>query len=122
MVRARTVLGLGLAAGMAGAVAIRRQHAAWTANVDPDGPDWARFPDGEERIVTTSDDARLAVTIAGSGRPVVLVHGWTNARPAWAPVARRLVLDGYQVIAYDQRGHGASAVGTARFTPHRLGA
>ncbi|MHB8466999.1 MAG: alpha/beta fold hydrolase [Acidimicrobiales bacterium] len=110
-----------LTAGAGAALVNRRQIAAWRANVDPDGPDAMRFPDGDERVVTTSDGARLAVTIVGEGPPVVLAHGWTNARSVWAPVARRLVRAGHRVIAYDQRGHGVSTTGSEPFSVARLG-
>jgi pimeloyl-ACP methyl ester carboxylesterase len=57
--------------------------------------------------VTTSDGVRLRYLEAGSGPPLVLVHGWSQAAELF-----RYQLDGlsdrYRVIAYDQRGHGAS--------------
>jgi pimeloyl-ACP methyl ester carboxylesterase len=41
---------------------------------------------------------------------VVLAHGWTCSTVFWAPVIRLLSAD-HRVIAYDQRGHGASDQG-----------
>lgn len=124
MKKSRVAL-LGLAAaGGAALVASRRQQAGWRARLDPDGPGALVFPEGEDRTVVASDGAHLAVTVAGkpgTGRPVVLAHGWTNARSVWAPVARRLIRDGHQVIAYDQRGHGQSTTGTESFSIARLG-
>ena len=38
---------------------------------------------------------------------VVLLHGWTCSILSWAPVIRAL-RDEIRVVAYDQRGHGAS--------------
>jgi len=49
----------------------------------------------------------LAFDREGSGRPVVLVHGITESRRAWDPIASRLSR-AYEVIALDLRGHGES--------------
>jgi pimeloyl-ACP methyl ester carboxylesterase len=46
--------------------------------------------------------------IAGSGPPVVLIHGMVNSSVHWESVALRLA-DGYTVIAPDLLGHGDSA-------------
>ena len=52
---------------------------------------------------------------------VVLAHCYTGSRGVWAPVARRLVDKGYRVVLWDQRGHGASTVGSDGLTIDRLG-
>jgi pimeloyl-ACP methyl ester carboxylesterase len=52
---------------------------------------------------------------------VVLAHGWTNTRAVWAPVVRRLLAAGHPIVAYDQRGHGASTFGSDAPTVQRLG-
>ena len=49
----------------------------------------------------------LAFDREGSGRPVVLVHGITESRRAWDPIATRLAAD-HDVVAVDLRGHGDS--------------
>lgn len=46
---------------------------------------------------------------AGSGRPVLLVHGITESRRAWDPLIAPLLGAGLRVIAVDLRGHGASS-------------
>jgi len=58
----------------------------------------ARAPDG-----TTIGWSR-----AGSGDPVVLVHGITESAASWEPVTERLV-GGNEVITLDLRGHGESS-------------
>jgi pimeloyl-ACP methyl ester carboxylesterase len=44
----------------------------------------------------------------GSGRPVVLIHGWPLSAQAWAPQVAVLQAAGYRVVAYDRRGFGRS--------------
>jgi pimeloyl-ACP methyl ester carboxylesterase len=45
----------------------------------------------------------------GSGRPVVLIHGWPLSGRSWEKQMPALVEDGYRVITYDRRGFGASS-------------
>src|SRR5215216_3825371 len=51
---------------------------------------------------------QVVYRIAGSGPPVVLVHGMVNSSRHWEAVAKRLA-DRYTVIAPDLVGHGDSA-------------
>jgi pimeloyl-ACP methyl ester carboxylesterase len=51
---------------------------------------------------------RVIYRIAGSGPPVVLIHGMVNSSRHWEDVALRLAAD-YTVIAPDLIGHGDSA-------------
>ena len=51
---------------------------------------------------------RVIYRVAGSGPPVVLVHGMVNSSRHWEAVARQLA-DSYTVIAPDLIGHGDSA-------------
>ena len=44
----------------------------------------------------------------GSGRPVVLIHGWPLSAQAWAEQVPVLRGAGYRVVAYDRRGFGRS--------------
>jgi pimeloyl-ACP methyl ester carboxylesterase len=61
---------------------------------------------------------RAVYRIAGSGPPVVLIHGMVNSSRHWEMVARRLARD-YTVVAPDLIGHGDSE--TPR-TDYSLGA
>ncbi len=45
----------------------------------------------------------------GSGRPVVLIHGWPLSGRSWEKQVPALVDDGHRVITYDRRGFGASS-------------
>jgi len=51
---------------------------------------------------------RVIYRIAGSGPPVVLIHGMVNSSRHWEAVALRLA-DHYTVVAPDLIGHGDSA-------------
>src|ERR687896_1446266 len=51
---------------------------------------------------------QVVYRIAGSGPPVVLVHGMVNSSRHWQAVAQRLA-DRYTVVAPDLIGHGDSA-------------
>lgn len=44
----------------------------------------------------------------GSGRPVVLIHGWPLSGASWKLQVPALQSAGYRVIAYDRRGFGQS--------------
>ena len=44
----------------------------------------------------------------GSGRPVVLIHGWPLSAQAWAAQVPALEAAGYRVVTYDRRGFGRS--------------
>jgi pimeloyl-ACP methyl ester carboxylesterase len=45
----------------------------------------------------------------GSGRPVVLIHGWPLSGRSWEAQVHALVEAGHRVIAYDRRGFGQSS-------------
>lgn len=45
----------------------------------------------------------------GSGRPVVLIHGWPLSGRSWENQVPALVEAGYRVITYDRRGFGESS-------------
>ena len=51
-----------------------------------------------------------------SGRPILLIHGFTNYGLSWAPQLAALVHSGYRVILPDLHGHGASSPATALCT------
>ncbi|GGS77724.1 alpha/beta fold hydrolase [Nonomuraea spiralis] len=76
--------------------------------------------------VETDDGVRLAVDVEEPSTPVrhavVLAHGWVLNRHSWH--YQRAALSGEAlVVAYDQRGHGASTAGPySACTIDRLGA
>ena len=44
----------------------------------------------------------------GTGRPVVLIHGWPLSGASWADQVPALTAAGYRVVTYDRRGFGQS--------------
>ncbi len=72
-------------------------------------------PDEERGETTTGDGARLAWRRAGTGPPLVLVHGITDDLASWDPLVGPLSRS-HTVVRYDQRGHGASS----RTPPYEL--
>jgi pimeloyl-ACP methyl ester carboxylesterase len=59
--------------------------------------------------LTTTDNQTIYFEDHGSGRPVVLIHGWPLSGRSWEPQLAALVDGGHRVIAYDRRGFGASS-------------
>ncbi len=51
---------------------------------------------------------RIHVRSAGSGVPVLLVHGWLGTSYTWRKVAPKLVENGFRAICPDMRGYGDS--------------
>ena len=58
-----------------------------------------------ERVAT--DRGEVAVSVAGSGPPVLLMHGYPQNRLMWQGVAD-LLTDRYTVVAVDLPGYGDS--------------
>ncbi len=80
-------------------------------------------PPSRRPEVISADGTRLNVEVYGSdgARTVVLAHGWTCAITFWARQINALLAAGLRVVAYDQRGHGASGTpGPAGYTPEAL--
>ena len=58
--------------------------------------------------IKTRDGTDLYVKDWGSGRPVVLIHGWPLSADSWDPQMIALAEAGFRAIAYDRRGFGRS--------------
>jgi non-heme chloroperoxidase len=69
-------------------------------------------PEGEETLIRRPDGTVLRALAAGQGPPVVFVHGYTATIIEWNVVWDELVARGFRVIAFDQRGHGRSTLGS----------
>jgi pimeloyl-ACP methyl ester carboxylesterase len=55
------------------------------------------------------EEMQIAYSDYGSGRPVVLIHGWPLSREMWEYQLNDLVNGNYRVIKYDRRGFGKSS-------------
>ncbi len=59
----------------------------------------------------SSDGVEIAYAIEGDGDPILLIHGFaSNMQTNWGGTGwiNLLTTNGFQVIAFDSRGHGAS--------------
>ena len=59
-------------------------------------------------MIKTRDDTQLRVKIWGTGRPVILIHGWPLSADSWDDQAMAIADAGMKAIAYDRRGFGRS--------------
>jgi non-heme chloroperoxidase len=59
--------------------------------------------------INTRDNVQLHLKDWGSGRPVILIHGWPLSADSWDEQAVGLAAAGHRVIAYDRRGFGRSS-------------
>lgn len=66
-------------------------------------------PGTARTLVTTAPGIELEVFEAGSGPPVVLLHGFPELAYSWRHQVGPLVAAGYRVIVPNQRGYGASS-------------
>jgi 3-oxoadipate enol-lactonase len=67
------------------------------------------MPEPDSSFSVERDRVTLAGEEAGEGVPIVLLHGLTATRRYVVMGSRLLERSGHRVIAYDARGHGASA-------------
>jgi non-heme chloroperoxidase len=59
-------------------------------------------------FIEANDGTKLHVKDTGSGRPVVLIHGWPLTGDMFEYQTLALLGSGYRVITYDRRGFGQS--------------
>lgn len=64
-------------------------------------------------LLTIGEEKSMPVNLfyedRGTGRPVVLIHGWPLSGRSWEKQVPALVAAGHRVIAYDRRGFGQSS-------------
>ena len=94
---------------MAGAAALQWYHLRRIAT-DPEFLFLSRRPGGRPVTVTSGDGTVLHAEVFGDEQAptIVLAHGWTEQLTYWAYQIHDLSRD-FRVVAYDLRGHGASA-------------
>jgi len=67
------------------------------------------FEGVEKRVVEVGEGISIACATAGSGAPVLLLHGYPQTQAMWARIAPIVVEAGYSVVCADLRGYGESA-------------
>jgi pimeloyl-ACP methyl ester carboxylesterase len=111
------VLGAGVVAGYA---AQRRLSGRW--RTDQAAMEAAGLVLDDQLVhhqIPVSDGGTIHAVEAGSGPPIVLIHGVTLSVITWARQLAGLA-DNHRVIAIDQRGHGPSTAGSDGYTLDRL--
>ncbi len=63
----------------------------------------------EQLSIAAGDGVQLVGELAGTGSPIVLLHGLTATRRYVVMGSRLLERSGHRVVAYDARGHGHSS-------------
>lgn len=71
-----------------------------------------RVPEGVTTFIERGDGTRLRCISAGDGATVVLTHGIFNELRCFNLIYQNLIERGFRIILFDQRGHGASTIGT----------
>jgi len=72
----------------------------------------------KEGYFITNDGYRLHYIEAGSGKPIVMIPGWSQSAAQWKH--QMALADNYHVLAIDMRGHGESSKGDYGYRMHRL--
>ena len=111
----KTVIAGSLIAIAAGAatLAARRKVDRLRNTPDPYPADLIRTePRGVTSFVQRPDGTVIRAVTAGDGPTVVFAHGIYCSVLEWSVVWDMLLDRGYRVIAFDQRGHGQSTIGS----------
>jgi len=70
--------------------------------------DHSLFPGFEKRSLSVADEVDIALTIGGSGPPLLLLHGHPQTHAIWHRVAPRLSRQ-FTLVMADLRGYGDSS-------------
>lgn len=111
--RSALVVG-GLAAAAAGAATLATRKRAAAVRNGPDPYPLSRLrqdPVGSVDYIERPDGTRIRIVVAGSGPVVLLAHGVYMTAVEWNVITDMLLERGYQVVSFDQRGHGQSTIG-----------
>ena len=66
-------------------------------------------PSQPNEFIKVADDVQLHYRDYGSGKPVILIHGWPLSKEMWEYQIETLVQNNFRVITYDRRGFGKSS-------------
>ena len=101
------------ATALAGGVAfeVDRRRLVRLRDQDPEWHELTTPIEGRAQEVTSADGTRIHAEVFGpeDAPTIVLIHGWLEAIEFWHNQIRDLSRD-FRVVAYDQRGHGASGL------------
>ena len=97
-------------AGVAAAIGVPMAAFAHGAEA-PSAPRTTRDggPQLDGNTVITKDGTRIWFKEWGTGRPVILSHGYPLNADSWEDQMLFLAENGFRVIAHDRRGHGRSS-------------
>jgi non-heme chloroperoxidase len=98
----------------------------WTSTDPGNSPDVSRARPPPSRTiligmplitVASQNDAPIEIHYEdhGSGRPVVLIHGYPLNGNSWERQERELLAHGHRVVSYDRRGFGRSSQPTVGY-------
>ncbi len=108
-----TAAALTTAAAGAATLASRRSVATLRSTPDPYPADLIRTePHGVTSFIERPDGTVIRAVTAGEGPTVVFAHGIYCSVLEWSVVWDQLLERGFRVIAFDQRGHGRSTIGS----------
>lgn len=110
----RVLLGGGIGAAGLAAVIYAWERAALArirTRPDPDAGTDLALPPGARHRFPSHDGGVIATRTVGDGPPIVLSHGVTLSSRAWVKQFQSLPAAGFQVVAFDHRGHGESETG-----------
>lgn len=65
--------------------------------------------DNTTKFIETAPGVDIFLRDYGSGKPVILIHGWPMSNEMWEYQIETLVNNNCRVIAYDRRGFGRSS-------------
>lgn len=68
------------------------------------------IPSPQTGFFTSFDSTKIYYERFGSGKPVLLIHGFTGSGASWrkTPLLKQLVAEGFEVVTVDLRGNGKS--------------
>lgn len=113
MKKSVAVASVAIAAAGAATLAARRQAASIRALPDPYPAEVITSePHGVTSFIQRPDGTEIRAVTAGEGPTVVFAHGIYCSVIEWSVVWDMLLERGYRVIAFDQRGHGQSTIGS----------
>lgn len=100
MKKSRLIIGLGIGAAVAGALAAGNRYLDGWENLEPEDA-------AEGEFCTLSNDWRIHFISKGEGSPVVLLHGFMDTLQSWRGNVEELAKR-HRVIALDAPGFGSS--------------